>query len=402
VSRFTQIADATFFDWPSTNCVTPPTCNSLTINSVDITYTFLNGGFSVGPISAIQQLGPDAPGDGRGFSAGEFFNNDTTFNFSQPIAGFGATFIHFLIPGITQPMPSLPATIQVYTGLNGTGSLIGSMTDTGGTQLSADFMALWSTTANIRSAVIKSSPAGIFDVDGIAISLTPAPLFPYHAGSFAQVASGAGWKTELTLYNSSSAYASARIVFHSDQGNELILPLNQDNAAAINASSVDLIVPANGSATVWSEAADAAAPLIGWADVEATALPGVVSGFSIFRLRRSGIPDSEGTVALDSRTSTSVVLGYDNTSGFQTGLALASEGKASTAAMTVRDESGTVLGMLQIPFSDMGHTAFMLADQFPLAASRRGTIEVKSTSAITGVSMRFNPSLTFTSLPILH
>jgi hypothetical protein len=285
--------------------------------------------------------------------------------------------------------------------LNGTGTLLGSISDTGSTQLSADFIALWSSSANIRSAVIKSSPGNVFWVDGIALSLTPA-TYAYHAGSFAEVASGGGWKTTLTLYNSSNVNASVRINFRSDDGTELLLPISQDNTQPFNTPSVDLIVPANGSATVETEGPAAAAPMTGWADVQTTVLPGTLSGFSIFRLRRTGIADSEGTVVLDTRTATSLVLGYDNTGAFQTGLALANEGKATNAVMTVRDETGVVLGTLQIPLADFGHSAFMLTDQFSPAAGRRGTVEIQSSAYITGLTMRFDPSLTFTSLPILR
>jgi hypothetical protein len=399
VSRFTQISDGVFYDWGSTSCLAgacSPT--SVTIGPVNVTYTFLTGSFSGSP---PQNIGLDVPGDGHGFIGGGI-KNDTTWNFSQPVAAFGATFVHFNQPAFPGPQPSLPATIEVYTGLNGTGTLVGSMTDAGSTSTvpTANFVALWSSSANIQSAVIKTSPGNQFWVDGIALSLTPA-TYAYHAGSFAQIASGGGWKTTLTLYNSSNTGASARIKFHADDGTDLVLPISQVNPF-FPAAFLDVIVPANGSLTIESEADAAGTPLTGWADVQTTVLPGTLSGFSIFRLRRSGVPDSEGTSVLDTRTSTSTVLGYDNTSGFQTGLALANEGKASTAALTVRDETGTILGTLQIPLADFGHSAFMLTDQFPQAANHRGTVEIQNPAYLTGVSMRFNPTLTFTSLPILR
>ena len=153
--------------------------------------------------------------------------------------------------------------------------------------------------------------------------------------------------------------------------------------------------------TVESEASTVL-PIVGWADVQASAT-GALAGFSIFRLRQIGVPDSEGSTVLDTRAVSSVILSYDNSNGFQTGLAIANQGPASTVMMTIRDESGAILGSLQIPVATSGHTAFMLTSQFIQAANRRGTVEFQNTSGnITGVSIRFSPALSFISLPIVR
>jgi hypothetical protein len=102
-------------------------------------------------------------------------------DFSQPVAAFGATFVHLENTADDSSFTS-PVSIQLFIGLNGTGTLLGTVTDSaGGVQLQgpafADFRGLWSDSPQIRSAEISaiSQQNGGFQVDGYAISLIPMP-----------------------------------------------------------------------------------------------------------------------------------------------------------------------------------------------------------------------------------
>src|SRR5438034_9878522 len=63
-------------------------------------------------------------------------------------------------------------------------------------------------------------------------------------GSFAQIASGAGWKTTIVLVNLSSIAVSARVNFYGDSGNPLILPLVLADGSGTASSSIDLSMQA--------------------------------------------------------------------------------------------------------------------------------------------------------------
>jgi hypothetical protein len=131
----------------------------------------------------VPQYGPDVPGDGAGFGSdftGFGGAGSITLNFSEPVAAFGATFVHFY--NVTwDPSFTWPATIRVFSGADGTGQLLGTVSDSGGnvTQQGAafaDFRALWADSPTIGSAVIGGSlPSGGFQVDGYAISTIPMP-----------------------------------------------------------------------------------------------------------------------------------------------------------------------------------------------------------------------------------
>ena len=113
------------------------------------------------------------------------------------------------------------------------------------------------------------------------------------------------------------------------------------------------------------------------------------------------MPDSEGTAQFDTTFSPSIVFAYDNTAGFQTGVALANlSATESKITALFRDESGALLGSAQLTMPALGHSSFFVNKSFTPTENRRGTIEFQSPSGdITGVGLRFSPSLSFTSVP---
>jgi hypothetical protein len=122
---------------------------------------------------------PDIPGNVGGAVVSNnsgFFQNalpDLVLNFSRPINGFGATFLHDISGLPAQLNSSGPATVSVFTGLNGTGTLLGSETDKGGVNL-LDFIGVLDDTPAIQSAVLSSSgPFGAFQVDAYGLSAAP-------------------------------------------------------------------------------------------------------------------------------------------------------------------------------------------------------------------------------------
>src|SRR5437667_131599 len=222
--------------------------------------------------------------------------------------------------------------------------------------------------------------------------------FP-RVGSFAQVASGAGWKTTIVLVNLSSTAVSARVNFYGDSGNPLILPLVLADGSGTASSSIDLSMQARGSAVLQSEASTSSVSL-GWAEIEAS---GPLNGYAIFRQRLPGLPDSEATTPLETIASSSMAFFFDNVAGFQTGIAVVNLSASETTVTAVfRDENGLQLGSSQFSIPRSGHSSFFLNSRFPTIANRRGIVEFQNQSGITGVGLRFSPSLSFTSVPVIR
>src|SRR5262249_45309793 len=145
----------------------------------------------------------------------------------------------------------------------------------------------------------------------------------------------------------------------------------------------------------------ASGPLgVGWADVLAN---GALSGYLTFGVTSSGVPPSEGTVPLDARLSTSLILPYDNTGGAQTALAVANQtATPQTITVTLFDQSGAQLTSSPMTLPALGHVSFFVANRFSQVANQLGIIQFQSGGAVTGVGLRFSPSGSFTSIPIIR
>lgn len=228
---------------------------------------------------------------------------------------------------------------------------------------------------------------------------------PPRAGVISQVASGGSWKTSITLLNPGSEPAAVRINFFADNGSALTLPLiviEATGMSTIAGSSVQRTIPPRGTLIVESEAAGSAI-LVGWAEVRSAA---PVAGFAIFRQKHGSGVDSEGTSPLESAALQSYLQPMDNLSGFSTGIALVNLAPDEPAGVTavLYDERGQefVRGGINLPPN--GHTSFSVTSLFPSAAGKRGFIEFRADrpAGIMGLGLRFQPTLSFTSVPIVR
>ena len=137
----------------------------------------------------------------------------------------------------------------------------------------------------------------------------------------------------------------------------------------------------------------------GWAQLQSS---GTVSGFAVFTQSVGGGRQQEAVVAVDTRTSGGYVIYFDNTQGFDTGIAAANvSGVAGNIAVTIRDDNGSTLSFDSIPLAARGHIAFNVSARMPVTAQRRGTIEFQAPAGgqISVLGLRFNPAQAFTSIP---
>ena len=235
--------------------------------------------------------------------------------------------------------------------------------------------------------------------DKISLDATPASI----SSSASQIASGGNWKTSLTLINLSAAQNPVRVLFRGDDVRPLTLPLvvtQHGTPQAATDSSVERTVEPGATLLIESEAPASSATLVGWAEVISS---GPVAGFAIFRQRGPDGRDAEGTSPLESGSAASLLLPYDNTLGFATGVALVNgTNNAVIVTATIRDDSGAQTDLQAVALPAMGHTSLVVADRFSMTSGRRGVIEFSNTAggAITGLGLRFSPSGSFTSVPV--
>ena len=268
---------------------------------------------------------------------------------------------------------------------------------------------LFPATAAVRGTVEFDTPSrGQISVLGVRTTppgtLTSVPALANvgtGGGSFAHIAIANGWKTSFVLVNTGVSAAQAHLSFFDDGGNALVLPLispQSGGGAYTTASSIDSTMAA-GATLVVEGTGPAENPLqTGSAQLTTN---GNVSGFAIFRYEPTG---QEAVVPLESRNASSYILAFDNTGGIATGVAISSNSlQAVSVPVVIRDDSGAQIGNGAIPLAANGHSAFLLATQFPVTDGKRGTLEFAAPGGaqIGVVGIRTPPAGTFTTLPAL-
>ena len=257
----------------------------------------------------------------------------------------------------------------------------------GGTPSSAGSFAL--TVRVTDSAAATASQAYTLTVSTAGLSLT---------GSIAQVASGGGWDTTLTLVNTGASAGEALLNFLGNDGNPLQLPfvISQIPLPAVSlvASALDQPLNANSMLVLDSQQLSNRGPQVGSARLLTN---GKVGGFAIFRYSPTG---QEAVVPLETRDAPSYVLAFDNTGVLATGVALASVAtQPANIPVVIRDDTGRQIGTDAINLAGQGHTSFMLTDHYGITKGKRGSVEFLS-GHITALGLRANGSA-LTTLPVL-
>jgi hypothetical protein len=232
---------------------------------------------------------------------------------------------------------------------------------------------------------------------------TTGPPAPTRSGILSHIAAGGGWTTAMTLANISSVPITVRLLFYADDGSALSLPVNVTQRGVSQAAmGSTLIRDVDPNSTLLIETGGPSGnTAVGWADVLST---GTVGGFAIFRSTPQFGPPSEGTVPLETSSSSELLLPYDNASGFTMGVALANLSTSSASiTATAWDDSGTQVASRTLTISGNGHASFVLVNELPQTGGKRGMVRFQSTATggIAGLGLRFSPFGTFTSVPAM-
>lgn len=254
--------------------------------------------------------------------------------------------------------------------------------------------------ASLVTVQLTDSAGGYFTLTfSLAVNSTLPTLS--RVGAFAQFAAGGGWSTTIYLTNRNSFSIPVSVNLWADDGSEMSLPVVTEQkrtdvtaaASSITGLQLDpeetIVIRNNGGSGT------------GWAEVLSTSS---LSGYSVFHYTSATGVQSEGTVPLESSSISSVAtLPYDNTSGFNTGMALANYSIVApcTVDATAYDTTGAVLETTSFPLVANGHKSFMLTDILPKATGSRGlaTFACKEGLFLTSLGLRVNPVGGFTSLP---
>jgi hypothetical protein len=218
-------------------------------------------------------------------------------------------------------------------------------------------------------------------------------------GAMAHIAAGDGWQTTFTLINPSASSAQVQLSFFDDAGNALSLPLTYvQTGEKTTASTLTQTIAAGATLVLLTQGSSTTSVTEGSAQLTTTEGAGV-NGFAIFA--NNG---QEAVVPLETRNPAAFVLGFDNTSGLATGVALANVADAGgNVGVVLRDDTGAVLDTTTINLGARGHTSFVLSSRYSSTANKRGTVEFDTPAGgqISALGILATPTGAFTTIPVL-
>ena len=196
-------------------------------------------------------------------------------------------------------------------------------------------------------------------------SVEPLSRVPAGNKTITHLAEGAGWKTTIILVNPDTQSARFNVRFWGDDGNSLALSLGPDGRH----TELSGTIAAGGSRTIRTDGT--ASKLVnGWAEVVTTA---TIGGTAIFAQSAPGLPDSEAAVPIMSGGTRRVVVPFDGSAGFATGLAFGNPAEDANVTVIFKSENGSLLGApASYVIPAHGHFSTVLP------VSTRGVAEISS------------------------
>ncbi len=298
---------------------------------------------------------------------------------------------------------NIPVTIRDSTGSAVLGAQVNLPAFGHKTFMLAD---LYSATLNQRGVIEFQTPAGghisALGLRANGAALTTLPVLTETTaggGSVAHLLFNGGFTNSFTLVNTGTAPALATLSFFAQNGTPLTVPLGLPQTGESFSANLFSRTLAAGASLLIETAGDSSLPVVvGSAKLSTN---GSVDAFGIFRWTQFG---QEASVPLEQRTANSYVLPFDNTSGLTTGLALANADIAPAAVtVVIRNDAGTLLQSTSISLPGNGQTSFMLPDQYPAVAGKRGTVEFVTPGGgrISVIGLRATPAGNLTTISVL-
>jgi hypothetical protein len=285
---------------------------------------------------------------------------------------------------------TLPPGLVISTG----GVISGTPTVTGG--------YVFTIQVEDSTSLIVSEP---FSLTVLGSGATP------RIGTISQFVAGGGWTSTIWLVNRTAAQVQTTLIFHSDNGAVMTLPVTVSQGAVssqVDASTLNEVIAPNTTLVVTT--LTLANEVEGWVDVQGS---GALSGFAFYS---NGT--AEASVPLQTQIGNSITLPFDNTGTNSTGIALVNLATAQAAiTATVWDQNGKLLTTVPVTLSGItgaavldpggsGHGAFMLPAGLPVTAGIKGIVQFVGNPAtnqlpagqLSGLGLRADSTGLFTTI----
>jgi CHRD domain-containing protein/putative Ig domain-containing protein len=239
--------------------------------------------------------------------------------------------------------------------------------------------------------VQASTGAASFASKTFSLTVLPTTLSFTSALRVGHVVDAANFATQFSIVNLDSSPVSFQGRFWDDGGNALKFPIQEGSAGELAGT----LAPGG---VVVAQSPGSSSPLVqGWAEIASSGRISVLA--NSYRSSAPGGTDAEASVQAAPSTS-SVILPFDNTQGFASGIAVANTNASQSIVVTVTvTPDGGSPTVNSFVLAAHGHTAFVLAANYPAAVGVRGTVRFTTNFADLAVTgLRFSPKNSFSSL----
>ncbi|HKD08820.1 MAG TPA: BACON domain-containing carbohydrate-binding protein [Bryobacteraceae bacterium] len=315
-------------------------------------------------------------------------NSGAALNATIAIAGVSVT-INQAAPGNTACNYAINPNGAVFPASGGTGTI--DVTANAGCAWTATSSAPWITVSPGRGAGSGAVTYTVSSNTGAPISGTivvaglyflvqeaaaPSTAGLTNIGSLAHMAAGGGWATTITMVNLSATSTRILVNCFGDTGNPLTLaltfPQTGENAVA---ASIDRTLGPGALLEVVAGGPALGPVVMGWCQLLGS---GDVNAYAAFRFT-SGTLDNQALAPFETGNASTYIIGFDNTNGFATGIALANTSSAAASVgIVIRDDTGATILTSSISLGAMAHTSFVLSSDYASTAGKRGTVELDS------------------------
>ncbi len=207
-------------------------------------------------------------------------------------------------------------------------------------------------------------------------------------GALAHFLDGDGWTTRFTLVNLDPTQASFTLSFFGDNGNPQAFTINNASMTTMTGT-----IPGRGTVVLTTPGTKAGLSQ-GWVKMDSC---NTIGGTAVFQRLGQNIEASE---VLDTNLSAQLVIPFDHTSGYTTGVALVNPFSYTSATITVtfRDESGNIFLTDAINMTAQQHIGITLTQRYPSTIGRRGTVTFQTDQLwLNALGFRFSPSGIFST-----
>ncbi len=351
--------------WAEASCTGPVEASLL--------YRLYQSGTAVGEASATAETGP-----ATNFVTFAQTATGVAFANPSPTQPATVTFTVFDAAGVQLGSSNLVLAPLAHSSAN-VGPLLGLANFTGSLEVSSTSPIISLSLNFEASPVFSSLPPGDLP------SVPPTGSQSYY---FSDLVFGGGFQTTLTYINYGPTSVTCTTSFFADSGTSLSIPFTQGTIS----SRVD-VLPPGGSIHDRTTANLAAANTEGWAHASCT---GPVQASLLYRLYQSGTPVAEASVNAETAPTTEFAT-FAQTA---TGVAIGNPSTTQSASITVNafSAAGTLLGSKVITLGPLAHSSANIGPLLGLA-NFTGSLELSSTSSIISLSLNFEASPVFSSLP---